>query len=102
MELKENLGKQIQILRKNKKLTQEQFADIIGIDPKNVSKIENGKNYPTAETLVAIAKALEVEFYELFLFGNEISYEDMKQEIVNSLDNRKNILMLYKALKGII
>ena len=52
MSLKIQLGKKIQLLRKQKKMTQEKFAELIGIDPKNVSKIENGNNYPAAETTV--------------------------------------------------
>ena len=98
MNLKHSLGKRIQEIRKSKRLTQEQFAELIGMDPKNVSKIENGKNYPTAENLNAIANALGVDVYELFVF-NEIPYEDMKSEIINSLDNEKTILYLYKSLK---
>ena len=58
MSLKIQLGQKIQMLRKKRRLTQEQFAELIGIDPKNVSKIENGNNYPSAETLTSIAKAL--------------------------------------------
>ncbi len=74
---------------------------MIGIDPKNVSKIENGKNYPTAETLMAITKALGVEPYELFVSAPEIPYEEMKKELVKALDDKKNVLYLYKMLKGI-
>ncbi len=99
MILKKELGKNIQNLRKAKKLTQEKFAELIGIDPKNVSKIENGLNYPSSETISAIASALGVEIYELFVF-NSIPIEEMKKEIINSLGNEKNILHLYKSLKG--
>ena len=99
MILKKELGKNIQNLRKIRKLTQEKFAELIGIDPKNVSKIENGLNYPSSETISAIANALEVEIYELFVF-NSIPLEEMKKEIINSLDNEKNILHLYRSLKG--
>ncbi len=98
MALKENLGQNIQRLRKQRKITQEQLAEQVGIDPKNISRIENGNNYPTAENLTSIAKALDTEIYELFVF-KEISYPDMKQEIINALDSEKNILYLYKCLK---
>lgn len=101
MILKVQLGKKIQLLRKQKKMTQDKFAELIGIDPKSVSKIENGNNYPAAETLVSIAKALGVDVYELFVFENEISYEAMKQEIIASLNDKKNILYLYRILRGI-
>lgn len=101
MTLKVQLGKKIQLLRKQKKMTQDKFAELIGIDPKSVSKIENGNNYPAAETIVSIAKALGVDVYELFVFENEISYETMKQEIIASLSDKKNILYLYRILRGI-
>lgn len=99
MFLKKQLGKRIQLLRKRKKLTQEQFAELVGIDPKSISKIENGVNYPTAETLTSIANALDAEIYELFLFKEHIPLEEMKQEIISSLDSNKNILKFYDILK---
>ena len=98
MALKHDLGQKIQKLRKERKITQEHLAEIVGIDPKNISRIENGNNYPTAENLTSIAAALEVNIYELFVF-NDIPYPQMKQEIIESLDNDKNILYLYKCLK---
>ncbi len=98
MSLKQNLGQKIQTLRKERKITQERLAEIVGIDPKNISKIENGNNYPTAENLSAIATALGVDVYELFVFSS-IPYPQMKQEIIDALNNDKNILYLYKCLK---
>lgn len=100
MLLKKLLGQRIQLFRKRNKLTQEKFAELIGIDAKNVSKIENGNNYPSAETLTAIAKALDVNVYELFVFENDIPYEHMKTEIIEALEDKKNILYLYCQLKG--
>ncbi len=99
MSLKHQLGQKIQILRKKRRLTQEKFAELIGIDPKNVSKIENGNNYPSSETLTSIAKALDVDIYELFVFKQERSYEEMKAEILKALDNEKDVLYLYQMLK---
>ncbi len=100
MSLKYQLGQKIQILRKKRRLTQEKFAELIGIDPKNVSKIENGNNYPSSETLTSIAKALDVEIYELFVFKQELSYEEMKAAILKALDNEKDVLYLYQMLKS--
>lgn len=98
MTLKQDLGQRIQKLRKDKKITQEQLAEMVGIDPKNISRIEKGNNYPTAENLTSIAKALHVDIYELFVF-NSIPLEQMKEEIINSLKSEKNILHLYQCLK---
>lgn len=98
MTLKQDLGQRIQKLRKDKKITQEQLAEMVGIDPKNISRIEKGNNYPTAENLTSISKALNVDIYELFVF-NSIPLEQMKEEIINSLSSEKNILHLYQCLK---
>ena len=101
MLLKKELGKNIRTLRKQRNLTQEQFAELIGIDSKNVSKIENGNNYPSAETLNSIVKAFNIEYYELFIFENQIPYEEMKSKIIESLKDNKNVVLLYKTLYGV-
>ena len=98
MALKQDLGQRIQYLRKQQKLTQEALAELVGIDPKNISKIENGNNYPSAETITAIATALNVDIYELFVF-NKIPYEQMREEIITSLNSDKTLLYLSKCLK---
>lgn len=99
MTLKQDLGQKIQQLRKERKITQEQLAELVGIDPKNISRIENGNNYPTAENLTSIAEALSVNIYELFVFKDNIPYKEMKEEIIEALNSEKNIIYLYKCLK---
>ena len=100
MSLKKDLGKKIQSIRKKKKMTQEKLAEKINIDPKNVSKIENGNNYPSAETLQAIANALGVDVYELFVFKENISYDDMRKEIIEALKSNKKTLYIYQMLQS--
>ena len=98
MSLKNQLGQKIQLLRKKRRLTQDQFAELIGIDPKNVSKIENGNNYPSPETLTAIAHALEVDIYELFVFKKELPLSTMREKIIEALETERNVVHLYQAL----
>ena len=99
MSLKYDLGQRIQALRKNKKMTQEKFSELVGIDSKNISKIENGNNYPSPETLVAIAKALDVEIYELFVLNSSIPYDVMRQELSQAIKDDNIALYLYQMLK---
>ena len=99
MLLKKELGKRIQQIRKHKKLTQDMLAELIGIDPKNVSRIENGNNYPSPETLVSIAKALDVEIYELFVLNSSIPYDKMRQELSQAILDDNTALYLYQMLK---
>lgn len=101
MEIRKQLGKRIQKIRKSKNFTQEELAEQIGIDTKSVSKIENGGSYPGAETLSSIIRILNVKPYELFVFDDEIPYQEMRTEILNSLDDNKTVLALYERLKGI-
>ena len=37
-----NIGKKINALRKNKRITQEELADILNVSPQSVSKWETG------------------------------------------------------------
>ena len=45
-QFKELLGQNVKRLRKQKNMTQLQIADIIGIEPHNFNRIENGKSFP--------------------------------------------------------
>jgi len=51
---------QIRALRKQRDLTQNQFADIIGIKQERVSALENPDKTPNVSTLKKIASALEI------------------------------------------
>lgn len=53
--------------RITKSLTQEQVADLSGLDRKTVSRIENGHHNPSLDTLWALADALNIEAYNLLL-----------------------------------
>ena len=86
MDIKKILGKNIQDNRKKKNYTQEELAETIGIDSISLSKIETGKNYPTSENLVKIAKTLNVEVYELFISNGIKSNEELLTEINNGLN----------------
>lgn len=48
------IGRRLRSLRKQKKLTISQFAEVIDLSTKMVSNYENGKNVMTIETIVKI------------------------------------------------
>lgn len=57
--------------RRLKDITQEQLADLAGVDKTTISDIERGKNRnPSWETVARIAKALDVEPHEIFPLDN--------------------------------
>ncbi len=88
--LKENLGKRIQEIRKSKNLTQEKLAEIIGIDTPNLSNIERGKRFVSAETLEKIIKSLDVREKDLFDFEHLKSKDDLINSI-NTILNESDI-----------
>lgn len=53
-------------IRKEKKITQKQLAEKIGVQPSAISKYETGKVSPTVEQLEKIAEVLEVPVMSLF------------------------------------
>ena len=69
MDNKKLLGQIIKYFRKAKKLTQEQLAEIVNMEPNSISIIESGRNFPTLNSLEKIAKALDVELNILFRYN---------------------------------
>lgn len=96
--LKNKFGKRIRELRKSKKLTQEQFAELIGMEPSNISKMESGLHFPQPEKLEKLAKILDVNVSELFNFEHFNNEEDLINYIDKSLKDfdLKTIELVYK------
>jgi transcriptional regulator with XRE-family HTH domain len=65
---KEVLGARIKEMRKFCGLSQQQLAEKIGVEPRHMSRIEVGKNYPTIDRLEKIAEALNVPLKDFFDF----------------------------------
>lgn len=90
MNLKVNLGKNIQKYRKLNGITQEKLAEFIDVEINSISSIERGKYFPSPENLVKISEALHVPMSDLFKFNNEYSCEDYQKEIFTNIDFLKN------------
>lgn len=54
------IGRRIKAARENKRLTQEQLAELVDLSPMHVSVIERGVKLPKLETLINIANVLDV------------------------------------------
>ena len=61
----EVIGHILQVLRKNKGLTQEQLSGLATLDRTHYSKIERGLRNPTIDTVFKIASALDMKPHEL-------------------------------------
>jgi len=66
--------------RKNKKLTQQDLADMVGIQRPYLSDLENSKYEPGGLLMLKIAKALCVDVNKIF-FINNVQY---KEQIIDA------------------
>jgi transcriptional regulator with XRE-family HTH domain len=57
----EVLGKTIKNIRQKRKLTQEALGQLIGVQKSQISKLENGSNSATIDTIVRFFTALKAE-----------------------------------------
>ena len=101
--LKDKFGKRVKELRKSKGLTQEQIAELINIEPPNVSKMENGLHFPQPEKIEKIAKALDINIKDLFDFEHFQKKEDLVKHITSSLNefDLKTIELIYKFISNL-
>lgn len=82
---KELLGARIREVRKLRHLSQERLAEKVGVEPKQISRIEGGKSAPSLDTLEAIAKHLQVEMKDLFDFQHLLPEERVEDQVLRLL-----------------
>ena len=93
-------GKRINTIRKKNNLTQEQLAELLEIDPKTISRLENGYFFTSYENLDKIAKVLNVEIKDLFDFQHLKDRETITKNIIKKV-NEMSIENLQKLSKFI-
>jgi len=64
-ELFKEIGLKIRTLREEKKLSIQEFSDIINIEYNNLIRIEKGRTNPTIGTLYKICQALNVKVIDI-------------------------------------
>ena len=88
----QKIGGFLKKLRKEKNLTQEQLAEIMGVSNRSVSRWETGANLPDLDILIQIAEYYDVELREI-LDGerkNEHMDEKMKETVLKVADYSNN------------
>ena len=82
MDLKK-IGQFLKRLRKEKGMTQEQFAEMMGVSGRTVSRWETGSNMPDLDILIQIADYYEVEIKEIL--DGERKGEQMNKEMEDTV-----------------
>lgn len=89
MDIREIIGNNVFKARKIRNLSQEQFAEMINIEPSALSKIENGKSYPSQQTIENIIYALKIKPDVLFKTEEKIDIEKAYNELLVKLEKIK-------------
>ncbi len=76
-------GEVIKEMRQQKKMTQLQLAEHLGVTDKTISKWETGKGYPDIALLEPIADAFQISVTEL-ISGNRIKNENVSANMMRS------------------
>lgn len=108
----EKIGKFIKILRKEKKLTQNELATKLGVTDKSISNWENGKNMPDLSLFKPLCEILGITINDL-ISGEKLNkdnyQEKFEENIINTIDytnkkvtNKNNIIGITFITFGII
>lgn len=66
--LKSAFGNNLKLIRKSKGLTQEQLAELVGLNQRQLTRIETGVSFLSADVLEKLSIALNVNLKDLFDF----------------------------------
>ena len=104
MDKKELLGQRIKELRKERGYTQDFLAEKLNIEPRQLSKLETGKHYPSFETIVALLSTFDLKFEELIDFDHLDLTKDLKQELIKNINklNDSNLVVVYKIVRSLL
>lgn len=84
------LGDKIKLYRENKKMTQNEIANILDVSPATVSKYESGALEPNIESLKRLSELFEVSIDEL-LNDEEDKFDISKVNVLDVLKEQKEM-----------
>lgn len=87
-----SIGDNLKKIRKNKKMTQEDFGKLVGLSTNTVQRYELGKRQPTIETINKIAGALGVSINELIDSDYDKSRYKLEKALLDGSSNISNLV----------
>jgi transcriptional regulator with XRE-family HTH domain len=101
----EKIGKFIAKCRKNKKMTQSELAEKLGVTDKSIGNWENGRNMPDLSLFKPLCDELGITINEL-LSGEKISkdkyQEKFEENIVNTINYSTKKINNYSNVIGLL
>ncbi len=98
--LSKRIGKRIKEIREGLNIKQFELADMLNMEPSNLTRIESGYQMPKEENLCKIAEILKVPVKDLFDFEHIQSKDELIDRINTLLRNssQKEVEFVYKTL----
>ena len=90
-EIKMSFGNNLKLLRKEKGLTQEQLAEMLGVSRQAISRWEFDNGYPETDKLLIIAKELDVSLD--YLMDNVPSKQGQAENTIIAPVSEKRIII---------
>lgn len=97
--LTEILSSNIKTIRKSKHISQEKLSELTGISVRHISQIECSVSYPSGEKVEAIAKALGIPAYKLFI-PEEISLDNTKENYISKTILHRELIKIINQTLG--
>ena len=107
----EKIGKFIATCRKEKKFTQQELAERLGVSDRTIGNWENGRNMPDYSILKELCNTLDIDVNE-FLSGEKIEKNEIQTHSIENLDlilkeyykmkKQKNMFKSISIIIGII
>ena len=106
----EKIGKFIALCRKQKKMTQSDLAEKLGVTEKSISNWENGRNMPELSLFKPLCQELDISLNDLMSGERVVEkeyQEKLEENIINTIDytnkkieNRNNFIGLLLIILG--
>lgn len=104
-DIKELFGLRVRELRKRLDMSQEELAEKAKINPKYISRIEMGHQFPSTDILVKLAEALNVEVKDFFEFDHTTgTVKDLKKTLASLADeaDEEKLRLLVKVARSLV
>ena len=101
----EKIGKFIAECRKDKKMTQQELAEKLGVTDKSIGNWENGRNMPDLSLFKPLCDELDITINEL-LSGEKLKKEEyqgkFEENIINTIDYSTKKINIIRNNLGIV
>jgi len=105
-DFKKYIGENIAKIRKFRGYSQEYLSEAIDISPNSYSRIERGRNFPSAESFAKIIDVLDIKPQDLFNFPNQESDEKIRKEVYRKLKiiekDREKLISIWIYLNSVV